>query len=155
MRLEQRKHPISRRCITGGYPLGQSDGKEFCMKILLAVDDSKFSEAALRMLVAQNQPSQIEVRLLHVVEPISGASDLMQETLGKAHDLVSRLTQEMQQAGFRTENGIETGHVGPTIVEVAAQWQADLIVIGARGSGSWERQMWGSVSEYVARRCFW
>jgi hypothetical protein len=40
------------------------------MKILLATDGSKFSEAALRMVIAQNRPQRTRVRVLHVAVPI-------------------------------------------------------------------------------------
>ena len=40
------------------------------MKILLAIDESPFSEAALQMVVAQNRPQDSEVRVLHVLESI-------------------------------------------------------------------------------------
>ena len=40
------------------------------MKILLTIDDSKFSQAAVRMLVEQNNPRKTAVRVLHVVEPL-------------------------------------------------------------------------------------
>ena len=40
------------------------------MKILLAVDDSKFSDAALQGVIAQIPPQGTEVLVLHVVEPI-------------------------------------------------------------------------------------
>lgn len=39
------------------------------MKILLAVDDSKSSVAAVSLLIAQAKTKGTEVRLLHVVEP--------------------------------------------------------------------------------------
>jgi nucleotide-binding universal stress UspA family protein len=39
------------------------------MKILLAIDDSKFSEAAIQAVIAQAHSKDTEVRVLHVVEP--------------------------------------------------------------------------------------
>lgn len=41
------------------------------MKILLGVDDSKFSEAAAKSIAGQFRPQDTEVRVLHVVEPIA------------------------------------------------------------------------------------
>ena len=38
------------------------------MRILLAIDDSKFSEAAVEMVIEQARPHGTEVRILHVVE---------------------------------------------------------------------------------------
>ena len=40
------------------------------MKILLAIDDSKFSEAAIEAVIRQATPQKTEVKLLHVIEPI-------------------------------------------------------------------------------------
>ncbi len=41
------------------------------MKILLAIDDSKFSVAALEFVLSQNRPGETEIRVLHVLEPIA------------------------------------------------------------------------------------
>ncbi len=38
------------------------------MKILLAMDASEYSEAALEMLIAQNRVRGTEIRVAHVVE---------------------------------------------------------------------------------------
>jgi hypothetical protein len=40
------------------------------MKVLLAVDDSKSSEAAAKMIIQQIRPDQNEVLVLHAVEPL-------------------------------------------------------------------------------------
>ena len=44
------------------------------MQVLLAVDDSKFSDAALQAVIAQIPPQGTEVLVLHVVEPITLSS---------------------------------------------------------------------------------
>jgi len=41
------------------------------MKIILAVDDSKFSDAAVQVVFAQARPRDTDIRVLHVVEPPS------------------------------------------------------------------------------------
>jgi hypothetical protein len=41
------------------------------MKILIAIDESKFSQAAVQSVVARPWPPDIEIRVLHVVEPPS------------------------------------------------------------------------------------
>ena len=42
------------------------------MKILLAVDESRYSEAAKNELIAQMRPANAEVCVLNVVEPSIG-----------------------------------------------------------------------------------
>ena len=41
------------------------------MKILLAIDESKFSEAATKVVILQAGPKGSEVRVLHVIEVYS------------------------------------------------------------------------------------
>ena len=40
------------------------------MKILLAIDESKFSQAAIQSVSHTARPQETEVRVLHVLEPI-------------------------------------------------------------------------------------
>jgi nucleotide-binding universal stress UspA family protein len=134
------------------------------MKILLAIDDSKFSEAAIRMLIAQNQPSKTTVRVLHVVEPIETAyypeltppypislNDVKKKRLKAGRDLVARVLEKVRAAGFRADSSVRLGHARTSIVDVAAKWHAALIIVGSHGRRGLERLLLGSVSDYVAR----
>ena len=38
------------------------------MRILLAIDDSRFSQAAIETVIEQARPQDTDVRILHVVE---------------------------------------------------------------------------------------
>src|SRR5687767_7023768 len=134
------------------------------MKILLAIDGSEFSAAALRMLITQNNPEKTRVRLLHVVEVIPAYDpDLMAQhnvniyelqQAGRKHGrvLTERATDKLQGAGFKVESRVELGTIRTTIVDMAASWNADLIMVGSHGTtGGLKRFLLGSVSEYVAR----
>ena len=48
----------------------QTRSKESKVKILLAIDDSKFSEGPIEAVIRQTTPQETEVRVLHVIEPI-------------------------------------------------------------------------------------
>ena len=57
----------------------------------------------------------------------------------------------LQQAGVRFTLHRELGHPVDRIVCVAQDDQADLIVLGSRGHGGYDRLLIGSVSEGVLR----
>lgn len=130
------------------------------MKVLLAIDDSKFSEAAAKSLAEQFRPPDTEVRVLHVVEPIAiseppqmspGYYPELEDRLPQAREIVDRVGKTLSSAGFRVTTSVATGDARSIILEAAAEWHPDLIVLGSHGRKGLERFFLGSVSEAVAR----
>ncbi|HTV55689.1 MAG TPA: universal stress protein [Terriglobia bacterium] len=130
------------------------------MKILLAVDDSKFSQEALKALIRQISPHNAEVRVLHVVEPIStsappqmaaGYAPELESEMGEARRLVEKAAESLRDAGFSVETAVEQGDVRERIVDDATEWGADLIIAGSHGRRGIRRFLLGSVAESVAR----
>lgn len=137
------------------------------MKILLAIDDSKFSQAAIEVVMAQARPRETEVRVLNVIEPVPvysdghawgyepEASQVLGEQRKEAEGLVARASQALRDAGFTVTTAIEEGNPKVVIIDLATQWSADLIIVGSHGRKGLDRFLMGSVSEAVARhaRC--
>src|SRR5271157_1197419 len=133
------------------------------MKILVGVDDSKFSGDVSRAVVTQFRAENTEVRVLHVLQPIAPAPPQMAagyapelEDQGKpARELVERIAKDLGSAGFKVNTAVEIGDVRETIIDAAAEWSADLIVVGSHGQRGIQRFLLGSVAEFVARhaRC--
>ena len=130
------------------------------MKILLAVDDSKFSEAALEAVIAQSSPQGTEVLVLHVVEPITIApppemspsyAPELEIQVKEAHELVEREVQKLRAAGVKARGEVQTGDIRGKILDTAAELGADLIVLGSHGRKGVQRFLLGSVAENVAR----
>ncbi len=129
------------------------------MKILLAVDDSKFAAESVRAIVKQFRAEQTEVLVLHVLQPVGppppqmapGYAPELAEENRLAQALVKRFANELGDAGFSVQTSVGVGDAREDIVEMASEWQADLIVVGSHGKHGLQRLLLGSVSESVAR----
>jgi nucleotide-binding universal stress UspA family protein len=130
------------------------------MKILLGIDDSKFSGDGLQAIITQFQSENTVVKVLHVLQPVVllappemslGYAPELENQKEPAHALVERTAEELRRAGFKVETAIEVGDVRESIIDTAAAWNADLIVVGSHGQGGIESFLLGSVAESVAR----
>jgi len=132
------------------------------MKIVLAVDGSKFSEAAVQTVMEQARPQDTEVRVLHVVEPptllvaremggYDQALDAMWEAERKeAEALVTKIAGRLRPKCLKVTPTVQQGDPKSKIIEAASKWRADLIVVGSHGRKGLEHFLLGSVSEAVA-----
>lgn len=141
------------------------------MKILLALDGSSCSKAAIKALLEQYKPADSEVMIMNVVEAAAMTPFNYGFGMGPAwsHDylaslrrwraegeaLVSRTATELQSAGFTTSILVEEGNPRERILECAKRWKPDVILIGSHGWKGLDRFLLGSLSEAIAHdaRC--
>lgn len=134
------------------------------MKVLLAIDESTFSQAAINAVIEEINPANAELRVLTVVDLINyfdtdeaaksflpGIEETRRERLRKAAELLDRTVSLLQTKGFKVTSGIAEGDARTRVVETAEQYGADLIVLGSHGRKGLERALSGSVAEAVAR----
>jgi len=131
------------------------------MKILMAVDDSPIEAEVTQAVIAEFRADHAEVRVLHVLQPISTAavpqmaSGYAPELEGQkreAHALVERIAKQLHAANFKVDATlVEIGDTRERIVDSAAQWGADLIIMGSHGRTGLKRLVLGSVAEFVVR----
>jgi nucleotide-binding universal stress UspA family protein len=138
------------------------------MKILLPLDAAPCSLAAVDAILNQFRPATTEIRLLHVVEwpkelPMylalgegaTAGADLLasrDKAFREGEALLARATERLEHAGFRTCRFVIAGDAKTSIVDAAAEWHPDLIVIGSHGWKGLDRMLLGSVSDAVVRR---
>lgn len=132
------------------------------MKIFLAIDGSVCSEAAVADVSRRPWPPESEVRLVTVVPPLDpgllrGASrtvfdEVVKQQLADAskrlNDAAATIRKNAPELSVHTT--LLEGHPKETIVDEAARWGADLIVVGSHGYGAFRRLFLGSVSLAVA-----
>ncbi|HXY15980.1 MAG TPA: universal stress protein, partial [Terriglobales bacterium] len=131
-------------------------------RILLAIDDSRFSEAAIRMVCEQLHSLGTKLRVLHVVEPPAllvaremGGYDptlehVWEAQTREAEDLVTKVAKKFCGTGLEVTTCVAQGDPKTKILDEAQEWKADLIVIGSHGRAGVARFLMGSVSEAVA-----
>jgi nucleotide-binding universal stress UspA family protein len=132
------------------------------VKILLAIDDSKFSEAATEIVTKRMRAADAEVRILHVAEPkwlvldyelgeLGQIEAAREESLKHGKELLDRVRAVVEAAGFRVTTAMEEGDARFAIVDQATSWNADVIVMGSHGRKGLGRLLMGSVAEHVSR----
>jgi len=133
------------------------------MRILVAIDDSRFSQAAIETVIEQARPQDTDVRILHVVEspPLLVAREMggydpaletaLESQKQNAEALVLKAAELLRARGLKVAAALEVGDPKSKILDVAEEWRADLIVVGSHGRRGFERFLMGSVSDAVAR----
>jgi len=134
------------------------------MKILLAVDGSAYSDAAIEEVTHRPWPPKSEVRVITAAEtPILvgmepwAASPEYFENLEKLVREAAKAVIESALLKLKTtedktlkiSSEIIQGPPRQVIVEEAERWNADLVVMGSRGLSTWNRLLLGSVSNSV------
>jgi nucleotide-binding universal stress UspA family protein len=115
--------------------------------LLIADSGTGHVEEMVRMLRGIPPCRAARVNLLHVV-PEQGAADL-QEHREKAGALVDAATQRMGLVAGEVNALIREGDTKQTVLKVAEEIDADLIVMGSRGLGRLQSILANSTSQYV------
>lgn len=134
-------------------------------RLLVAVDESETSAYALQHALTLAQSLKAEVMLVHVVEEVvlSVGEEIVDPRLlwdamthgGQA--LLDRYAQQAQALGIPISTRLHqlralNQTLAESIIQIAQDWQADLLVLGTHGRRGWRRLMLGSTAEEVIRR---
>ena len=131
------------------------------MKVLIGVDDSPCSQAALEFVRKLSWPANTSVSIVSsVVLPASAylatyAPAGMQfeswlDALTKFHvDVVARDEKLLRAAGIAVESRVLQGDARETLVEEATRMHADLLVVGSHGRTGIDKLVMGSVASHV------
>jgi len=127
------------------------------MRVLFATDGSEDARTATAYLARFPLPAGSRLRVVSVVSIPPSALDVptvreLQASLREA----ARQTAEAARAALAprfagTDVQVPEGDAREAILRVAAEWPADLVVLGARGLGAMAGFLLGSVSLGVAR----
>lgn len=130
------------------------------MKILIASDGSKYSQAALDSVCSRTWPMDTEFLVLGVAEPLltmldpmlvpyeSAAVEDQKKQLREVADAAAARLKEYFPASLASAEVLE-GAAADQIVHKARQWGADFVIVGSHGRRGLEKFLLGSVAEAV------
>jgi nucleotide-binding universal stress UspA family protein len=121
------------------------------MKILIGVDDSVFSQAAVEAVAQRSWDAGTQVKIVCAVDDYNPAANESNH-YERARRAVDRATETLRQTlnQFTLSGEIVEGEPKEVILNEAEKWGADLIVVGSHGRRGVDRFLLGSVSQAVA-----
>lgn len=134
------------------------------MKILLAIDGSPCSDAAVEEVGRRPWPEGSAIKVLNAFElpapptpeawaiPLNYFEEMDVALRKQAQTIIDRAIQTLKPKLNKTialDAAIIPGPARTVILDEAEDWGADLIVLGSHGYRAWERFLLGSVSQAV------
>ena len=134
------------------------------MNILLAVDQSQQSQAAVSLLENIQFPARSKLFLLYVLEPqqwtpeLKGKHQLHVQTIlssarstvsTEARQFLSKLKETCLKPKLQVISVVTDGIPGGEILSAIDKYHIDLVVLGTHGKTGLKRFLLGSVSEWV------
>jgi nucleotide-binding universal stress UspA family protein len=134
------------------------------MKILLAVDGSSCSDAAVEEIGRRPWPEGSSIKVLTAFEipapptpeawaiPLNYFAEMDVALRKQAQNIVDGALQTLKSRfgkSLSLDGALVPGPARTVILDEAERWGADLIVVGSHGYRAWERFLLGSVSQSV------
>jgi nucleotide-binding universal stress UspA family protein len=124
-------------------------------KILHANDGSEhaFNALSLALAIARQNKSELHMICVEEIDYMPEFIEEVREETGTAarrfHKAVQRARAMAEESGVRLHTHVVAGHPVRDIVELAAQLQADLLVIGAKGHSAVYERLIGSRADRI------
>lgn len=135
------------------------------VRILIGVDNSPDSRAAVDAVCNRQWPKRTQVGLLAVVDTVMAiASDpagpsamkwievAAEENWDQVREIFEPAAEKLCSVGLHAEILVRRGNPADQILQEAHIWGADCIFVGARGTRGIDRLLLGSVSSAVSAR---
>ncbi|HVD00085.1 MAG TPA: universal stress protein [Candidatus Dormibacteraeota bacterium] len=119
-------------------------------RVLAAFDGSAAADKAAGLAIRIAQEGQGRLRIVSVLETVSEDADLRTRRRLGAENAIAKVAASARQAGLDPETAlVEPGVPFETILQQAATWGADLIVMGRTGRTGPGKSLLGSEAERV------
>jgi nucleotide-binding universal stress UspA family protein len=137
------------------------------MRILLPIDESSCSAAAVDTILHEYDPAWTEICVVHAVERNIGvpayaafaegpsapetALATYEPECARQETIASRTVERLRAAGFKVTAEVRVGSAVGVILDCSAAWHPDVIVMGSHNRRGISRLLHGSVAHDVLR----
>lgn len=131
-------------------------------KILVPIDFSDYSKAALRYAVNFAKLFNAEIILIYVVEPVIYPPDFSMGQIAiptvttefddRAKEELKKLASNEIPSQTKVQTVLKTGKPFVEIIDTAAELDVDIIIIATHGHSGVEHILFGSTAEKVVRK---
>lgn len=131
-------------------------------KILVPIDFSDYSKAALRYAVNFAKLFNAEIILIYVVEPVIYPPDFSMGQIAiptvttefddRAKEELRKLASNEIPSQINVQTVLKTGKPFVEIIDTAAELDVDIIIIATHGHSGVEHILFGSTAEKVVRK---
>ena len=129
-------------------------------KILVPVDFSSSSHAALDAAIEQAEKFHAEIILLHVIPAFPNVSipdsiteaSVVEQAQKAAKDRFAVSQKALAAKGIQMRSSVEVGNdIAGAILDAAERENADMIVISTHGLSGWYPMVFGSIAEKIVK----
>jgi len=141
-------------------PAHRLDFERRPMSLVLGVDESPCSQAAVDLVLRLTWPERVSMEVVTTLRPevqsvdvtdglhVGFASSLVEESRVR-REVAIRYERRLRDAGYRASMSATHGDPRERLVDAAADSGADLLVVGSHGRTGLSKLLLGSVSSYA------
>jgi len=130
------------------------------MRILIGVDDSMHSRAAVDLVRRMTWPADTRVVVVSVAQPlvlaysdvympVASMPEITEEWVRTHRDIAALAAKSLAEVGLLTESKALEGDPRACLIESATSEKADLLVVGSHGRTGLAKLFMGSVASHV------
>jgi nucleotide-binding universal stress UspA family protein len=130
-----------------------NEGADEAPRVLLCVDGTLYTEAAVNAVASRDWPKGTEVRILTVVNPFDySIPEFADKAIERAKSLHRLIANELDRTPAFTSSVVAEGEPENVILRVTEEWKPDCVFLAPHNRNRFSRALIGGVSGTVVAR---